>query len=466
MTATANATTLSSAKDAAIRRVDDLRDLLQQINRAIWSYAEPSLQEHRSSALLAGTLERHGFHVERGVAGMPTSFVASYGQGRPVIAILAEYDALPSLSQKAQPAREPVTPGAHGHGCGHSVFGTACTIGALAARYAMEQAGIGGTLRVYGTPAEELLVGKVYMVRAGLFADVDAAITWHPGDKTGVTIGSSKAMVSVRYTFHGRASHASASPHRGRSALDAVELMNIAANYMREHIKEDARIHYVITSGGMQPNVVPPEASVWYFVRANSHADVEAYLAWLDQIAQGAALMTQTTLAERRIDTDCHEVLPNRTLAEVLDRNLRLVGPPQFTDEEKEFARQIQATFDTPAEEPPLREDIEPLRADGGSGSRGSTDVGDVSWQVPTGQFRATTHAHGCPGHSWQIVACTGTSIGEKGGAVAAKTLACAALELLADAEVLAAAQKEFKERRGDRPYTLLIPPDQPPPLP
>lgn len=456
---------LQSAKEAAIRTVDTAGEDFARINREIWHYAEPSLLEHRSAERLARLLEENGFRVVRGVADMPTAFVAEWGSEGPVVGILGEYDALPSLSQKVQAEREELAPGGHGHGCGHSVFGTACTYAGIAAKRAMEAAGIAGRVRVYGCPAEELLVGKVYMARAGLFDDLDAAISWHPSDKTQVRLGSGKAMVSVHYTFAGLAAHASTSPHRGRSALDAVELMNVGANYMREHVKEDARIHYVITDGGIQPNVVPPRASVWYYVRADAHADVEQYLAWLDKIAEAAAMMSQTELVERKLDTDCHELVPNRPIAEALDRNLRLVGAPTFDDAEKAFAEKIRATIPDAPAGPALYAEVLPLETQPRRGG-GSTDVGDVSWIVPTEQFVATTQANGCPGHSWQITACTGMSIGEKGGMVAAKTLACTALELLADAELREKAKVEFRERRGDTPYTLLIPLDQKPPIP
>ncbi|HEY3082329.1 MAG TPA: amidohydrolase [Chloroflexota bacterium] len=455
---------LQSAKEQAIRSVDQERKLFAEVNRRIWHLAEPSLLEHESAERLARLLEENGFRVTRGVADMPTAFVAEWGSGDPVVGILAEYDALPSLSQKAQTEREELVLGAHGHGCGHSVFGTACAFGGIAAKQAMESAGIAGRLRVYGCPAEELLVGKVYMARAGLFDDLDAAISWHPADKTRVSLGCSKAMVSVRYSFAGVAAHASTSPHRGRSALDAVELMNVGVNYMREHIKEDARIHYVITDGGIQPNVVPPKASVWYYVRADAHGDVEEYLAWVDQIAEAAAKMSQTRLVERKLDTDCHELVPNRAIGEAIDRNLRLVGPPGFDEAERTFAARIRTTILDAKPGPALSDEIQSIEEKKTSG--GSTDVGDVSWLVPTEQFVATTHANGCPGHSWQITACTGTTIGEKGGAVAAKTLACTALELLGDQNLRERAKAEFRERRGDAPYTLLIPTDQKPPIP
>lgn len=456
---------LQSAKDDAIRVIAASADDFAAVNREIWRYAEPSLLEHQSAERLASLLEQNGFRVTRGVADMPTAFVAEWGDEGPIVGILAEYDALPSLSQKAQSTQDPLIAGGYGHGCGHSVFGTACTYAGIAAKEAVARAGIAGRVRVYGCPAEETLVGKVYMARAGLFDDLDAAITWHPADRTRAALGSGKAMVSIRYTFTGVAAHASTSPHRGRSALDAVELMNVGVNYMREHIKEDARIHYVITDGGIQPNVVPPRAQVWYYIRSDSHDDVEAYLAWVDQIAEAAAKMTQTTLAERRMETDCHEIVPNRAIAETLDRNLRFVGPPRFDEDERAFATQIRATIPDAPTGPALNEEILPLETEPRRGG-GSTDVGDVSWLVPTEQFVATTQANGCPGHSWQITACTGTSIGEKGGMVAAKTLACATLELLADADLRARARDEFRERRGDVPYRLLIPEGQKPPIP
>jgi len=455
---------VQSAQQVALARVESARPEMSRLNRQIWEWAEPSLLETRSSALLADYLEARGFRVTRGVADMPTAFVAEWGDGGPVVGILAEYDALPGLSQKTETYKEPIREGGYGHGCGHSVYGVACVLGGLAARDALVESGLPGRVRVYGCPAEELLIGKVYMARAGLFDDLDAAISWHPSDKTRASLGSSKAMVSVRYEFAGVASHASVSPHEGRSALDAVELMNVAVNFMREHIKQDARIHYVITDGGVQPNVVPPRASVWYYIRANAHEDVEAYLAWVDEIAESAARMARVQLVRRQMDTDCHELIPNRAMGEALDRALRLAGPPGFDESERRFAEEIQRSLPARPAGPPLNDEIAPFDETGSSG--GSTDIGDVSWIVPTEQFVAATHAVGSPGHSWQITACTGTSIGEKGGIVAAKTMACATLELIADEDLRSRARAEFAERRGNRAYGLLIPSDQRPPIP
>jgi aminobenzoyl-glutamate utilization protein B len=391
---------------------------------------------------------------------MPTAFIATYGSGSPVIGILAEYDALPDLSQKAVPYREPAVEGAGGHGCGHSGLGTAAVGAAMAVKAAIDEHKLQGTIRLYGTPAEETLIGKVYMLLDGHFKDLDTCLHWHPATKNSSQVNSSKAMVSIKFSFKGVAAHGAGSPHLGRSALDAVELMNVGANYMREHVKEDARMHYVITNGGGQPNVVPPEASVWYFIRANDHKDVEQNVEWVKDIAKGAALMTRTQMTWH-IDTDCHEVIPNSTLAEVIDESLRAVGPPKFTAEEHAFAarlqqtltEQFQTTFKATLHEEVERPEIE--------ATKGSTDVGDISWFVPTGGLRTACFAEESPGHSWQNVACIGSSIGEKGTICAAKTLAASAIRLLENPELLTAAKADFDKRMEGRKYTTLIPQGQ-----
>jgi aminobenzoyl-glutamate utilization protein B len=452
------------AKSAAVAYVDGNAAAFRDTNRTIWSFAEPSLQEYQSAELLASVLERNGFQVERGVAGMPTAFVATWGHGEPLVGVLAEYDALPSLSQVVAPERQPIVAGGYGHGCGHSVFGTASTFAAIAAKEAAERAGITGRIRCYGCPAEEILVGKVFMVREGVFDGADVVLAWHPSERTCADFISTMAMVSVRFTFHGRASHAAVDPHRGRSALDAVELMNVGVNYMREHVKDDARIHYVITDGGVQPNVVPPRASVWYYVRAYAHRDVENYLAWVTRIAEGAALMTETTV-ERKIDTDGHEQIPSAVLAAAIDRNLRQIGPPGFDDADRAFASRLRESIpDAPAGDP-LSEEIEAVPASPRL-VPGSSDVGDVSWYVPVGHLSAATQARGAPGHSWQITACAGGPIGEKGGAVAAKALACTILDLLTDSQLRRSVREDWQQRRGTDPYVTTIPRDQGPPFP
>lgn len=453
------------SQHTALQDVARNEAMLKSVNKAIWEFAEVGLEEHRSSALLVKQLQSAGFEVQTGVAKMPTAFVASFGSGKPIIGILAEYDALPSLSQQVEPFRTPVVDGGAGHGCGHSGLGTAALGAALAVKSAMEKHKLPGTIRLYGTPAEETLIGKVYMLLDGHFKDLDACLHWHPASVNNVWVASSKAAVSAKFTFTGTAAHASGSPSSGRSALDAVELMNVGVNYMREHVKEDARIHYVITNGGGAPNVVPATAESWYYVRANAHEDVEKYFAWVQDIAEGAAKMTRTRV-KVQIDTDCHEIIPNQPLAEMMHRNLTAVGAPSFTAEEKAFARRLQQPL---IEEFGVKfsvaidESIKPLSfAD--EPNKGSTDVGDISWFVPTVGVRVACFAAESPGHSWQNVACIGSTIGEKGTITAAKVLAVAALDLLEKPELLTAAQEDFRQRTESRKYTTLIPPGQPAP--
>ena len=449
----------ADGKGTALGWIDDNADTLRRVNRAIWTYAETGLEESKSAKELMDLLRANGFAIEAGVSGMPTAFVASYGSGRPIIGILAEYDALPGLSQDAVAERKERAGAAAGHGCGHSVFGTASTAAAIAVRKAMESGGARGTIRLYGTPAEETGIGKTYMLRDGLFKDADVILAWHAADRTASSYSYTKANVSVKFRFSGLAAHASASPHQGRSALDAVELMSSGVNFMREHVKQDARIHYVITNGGGQPNVVPPEAEVWYYIRADKHSDVEEYYEWVKEIADGAARMTRTKLTAVQVDADMHEVLPNRTLSEVIQRNLEQVGAPKFTEEEKAFARKTQAPLGRPLDRA-LSETVEPLgdRPDQGVAS---TDVGDISWFVPVGQLTAATHTFGAPGHSWQIVACTGTTIGEKGMMVAAKALAGTAIDLYGAPDLIAGAKRDFKSVRDPLKYVTLIPEGQ-----
>ncbi len=433
-------------KNSAINWIDAQQDIMRRVNRKIWEYAEPSFKEFQSSATLASWLEEYGFEVQRNVAGMPTAFVASFGEGKPVIGILAEFDALPGMSQQAVPERIARAGADYGHACGHSLFGTGSTAAAIAVKRALAQNKSRGTIRLYGTPAEEMGAGKVLMAQAGAFQDADILLSWHAGDQTETTFEYSKAMVSVRFTFHGVAAHAAVSPHEGKSALDAVELMNVGVNFMREHVKEDSRIHYVISDGGGQPNVVPPRAQIWYYIRANKFFDVHRLFERVVNIARGAALMTDTRL-EYAVDSESPEVLPNRPLAEVIQRNLENIGALKFTDEEKEFARKTQVGFtSTPAIA--LSEQIEPLAAQPTQGTY-STDVGWVSWLVPTSALTTACYSYGAPGHSWQIVACSGTTIGEKGMAVAAKALACSALDLLSDTNLIRAAREDFEKRKA-----------------
>ncbi len=447
------------AKTAALTWVDANTDSLKRVNQNIWSYAETGLEEVRSSKELITLLKSQGFEVEEGVAGMPTAFVATFGSGRPSIGILAEYDALPGLSQDKVPERREREGVRSGHGCGHSIFGTASTGAAIAIKQAIASGAISGTIKLYGTPAEETGIGKTYMLREGYFRDDDVILTWHASPVTSSGFSYSKANVSVKFRFSGLPAHASTSPHQGRSALDAVELMSVGVNYMREHVKEDTRIHYVVTGGGGQPNVVPPEAEVWYYVRANKHRDVEDYFEWVNEIARAAAAMSRTELKAVQVDADMHEVLPNRTLSEILQRNLELVGAPRFTEDEKEFARKTQADLPR-APEKALSEEIEPL-PDEPEQELASTDVGDISWFVPVGELSVASYSYGAPGHSWQIVACTGTSIGEKAMLVAAKSLAGTAVDLYASPELVRKAKADFEAIRKPLDFVTLIPEGQ-----
>jgi len=456
----------SPLQQTALENVDTRRQEILQVNKAIWEFAEVGLEEEQSSALLVGKLKEAGFAVETGLAKMPTAFVASYGSGRPIIGILAEYDALPTLSQRVVPHREPLEEGAPGHACGHSGLGAGAFGAALAVKAALEKHRLSGTIRLYGTPAEETAIGKVYLTLDGQFRDLDLCLHWHPSSKNRTFPGSSKALVSVKFGFDGVAAHASGTPHNGRSALDAVELMNVGVNYMREHVKEDARFHYVITDGGAAPNVVPSKSTVWYFVRADSHDDVERYYSWVHDIAKGAALMTQTKLSVQ-IDTDCHELIPNVPLAELLQRNLEAVGAPTFTENERAFARRLQqplidqfgTKFPLALDESIYQLSQVPKR------TKGSTDVGDVSWHVPTCGINTTCMIAETPGHSWQDVATIASSIGEKGIVYGAKVLAVTALDLFENPEAVRAAQADWNERMKERRYTTLIPKGQTAPV-
>ncbi|HEY7156691.1 MAG TPA: amidohydrolase [Gemmataceae bacterium] len=447
-----------------LRHLDALRPQLVAVNQDIWTFAELGLQEHRSAARLVGVLKKAGFRVKEGVSDMPTAFVAEYGSGKPIIGILAEYDALPELSQQAGEVTRKAIPGqSAGHGCGHSALGTAAVGAAVAVKEAIDKHHLKGTIRLYGTPAEETVIGKVYMTLDGQFKDLDACLHWHPGTKNRVAYMSSKALISAKFTFSGLPAHASGSPEKGRSALDGVELMNVGANYMREHVKETSRIHYVITNGGAQPNVVPASAQVWYFVRANTHEDVERNFDWLRDIAEGAAKMSRTKLTVQ-IDTDCHEIVPNLPLSRIVLRNLEHVGPPKFDDADRDLARHLQEPLRQEfalKEGKPLNDAVESLPKQPYPAMGGSTDVGDISWHVPTSGLDTVCFAAGAPGHSWQNVTAIGSPIGHKGLLVAAKVLALSAVDLLQDPQALKDAQADFQERRKGREYTTKIPKGQ-----
>ena len=461
----ADAQQVIDLKGDAWSYIDSRAGVFADTNQTIWAAAETSLQETRSATALQALLTDGGFKVETGVAGMPSAFVASYGSGRPVIGFLAEYDALPGVSQAAEPIPGPGPNPAAGHACGHSVFGVGSTAAALAIKQLIASGRLKGTVKLYGTPAEETGIGKIYMLRAGYFKDDDVILSWHAGDKTQASYGSTKAIVNVKFRFMGLAAHASAAPYGGRSALDAVELMDMGVNMMREHVKQDARIHYVITDGGGQPNVVPPTAEVWYYIRANDFNEVVDYFEWIKQIAEGAAQMTQTQLAAVDVQSEMHQLFPSRALAETIDQNLNVVGPPAWSDAEREFARKTQQAFASfqgrsYANDIALHQAIEPLSTQL-TEPRASTDQGDISWFVPTGGLRVASYGYGLPIHSWPVVAATGTSIGDKALLVAAKALAATAVDLFTDQALVERVKADWREMRGDAPWKTLIPEGQ-----
>ena len=443
--------------------VDDHAAEFGEIAQAIWALAEVGYQEERSSALLQSTLTDAGFAVRVGVAGIPTAFVASYGSGGPVIGILAEFDALPGITQDRVPFRQPHPTLQAGHACGHHLFGVGSTAAAIAVKQWMEATNTTGTVRLYGTPAEEGGAGKVYMVRAGLFDDVDAVLHWHAGDRNSTGVASSLANKSAKFRFHGVSAHAAAAPDRARSALDGVEAMNDMVNMMREHVPQETRIHYVITAGGSAPNVTPDFAEVFYYVRNPDPENVVALFERVVKAAEGAALGTGTTM-EYEVIHGLHALLPNEVVARAVYANLQVVGGVAYDEAERQFAESIQATLSEDA--PPLEAAarVEPFEEVRRSGS-GSTDVGDVSWVVPTAGMRAATWVPGTAAHTWQAIAAGGTSIGNKGLVVAAKTLAMTAVDLFTDADLLAAAREEFERRVGpDFVYVPLLG-DRDPPL-
>jgi aminobenzoyl-glutamate utilization protein B len=423
------------------------------VARQIWGFAELGYQEVRSSALLQSELKAAGFEVTSGVAGIPTAFVASWGSGRPVIAFIGEYDALPGLSQQDVPERKPVAAGAPGHGCGHHLLGTASAAAAIAVRDWLAAERRAGTVRYYGTPAEEGGSGKVYMVREGLFRDVEAAVAFHPSDRNEVNAGTTLANIGAKFRFRGRAAHASASPHEGRSALDGVEAMNQMVNMLREHVPSDARLHYVITRGGEAPNVVPEFAEVYYMAR---HADIRVLDGVWERVrkaAEGAALGTGTRV-EHEVISAVYNMLPNEPLARLALAHLQRAGGVRYSPEEQAFAERIQATLSGSARPLGSQEHVQPLRTEAGTAS---TDLGDVSWNVPTVELETATWVPGTPAHSWQAVASGGTGIGTKGMLVAAKAMALTAADLFTDPRHLLAARADFDRRRAGVTYTPRI---------
>ena len=451
--------------------MQNYEELFEKLNAKIWDYAELKFEEYQSSEALIDMMKAHGFSVERGLAGMDTAFRATAGKGRPVIGLLAEYDALSGLSQKAgQLEPIPRKETENGHGCGHCLLGTAAAGAALMAKDYLIQTGREGTVVLIGCPAEEGGSGKAYLARAGVFDDLDAALTWHPAGGNAVLTGSLQANCQAYFRFHGVSSHAAGSPHLGRSALDAVELMNVGVQFLREHMPQEARIHYAITdAGGNSPNVVQPHAQVLYMVRSQLAKDALALQERVDKIAQGAAMMTETTVKKRFID-GCSNTVPNKVLEQLLYKNFSEIGVPQHTEQEIAYAQQIIASYEMPNDHLPGNacDESEEIAAYVDKVSQhgtvplndflvpylfstkqraGSTDVGDVSWLVPTAQINTVTFPSKAPGHSWQNVSCGRTSIGHKGLLTAGKVLAATAIDLFEQPQLLEQAKEEFSKR-------------------
>ena len=448
-------------KKAAIQHIEAQSAKLTDISDKIWAHAETAFNESASSKLLADYAEANGFTVERGVAEMPTAFVATYGSGSPIIGILGEFDALPGLSQKTNPTKDPLHEGEPGHGCGHNLFGTASLGAAIAVKDLMAQGKLKGTIRFYGTPAEEKFFGKLWMARAGLFDDLDVCLDWHPGAETKTAVQSGLALVDFLVEFSGQAAHASGDPWNGRSASDALELYAHGINSYREHVKPTVRIHYHIQDGGQVVNVVPDYSRIWVRVRDDKREGMNEVYERVKAMAEGAAILANVDYKTTLV-SGIYEVLVNRAGGEIIQKNLELLGPITYTEEETAFAKKIQESTGTPLVG--LNSEIKPMEETLEHPGGGSTDVGDVSWIVPVARLSVATAPEGTPWHSWAVVACGGMSIGHKGMLHAAKALSLTAIDLFEDPKKVEAMKEEFKKRKGDHEYKPLIP-DGPPPL-
>jgi len=464
---------MNDIKKAAIESVDSMAEYYREIADSIWETPELSLKEFQAAALYCEKLRKLGFTVTEELGGIKTAFCGSYGGGRPVIGILGEFDALSGLSQEAGTAHcAPLVPGGNGHGCGHNLLGAGSLAAAAAVKRYLETSGAPGTVIFFGCPGEEGGSGKAYLAREELWRRLDAALSWHPSDVNQIKTGTNNSSIQVLYKFRGVAAHAAGEPHLGRSALDAVELMNIGVQFLREHMTDDCRIHYAITdAGGISPNVVQAGASVLYMVRANKVADSVRLQARVDDIARGAALMTGTDFERVFIDGTA-ELVPNYTLEKALYKNLCEIGLPEYTQEDRALAAALKASYPADSVPPgigarfdeaiakqvrlltenmsrPINDFIMPLHSCGGF-VPGSSDIGDVSWQTPAAQVETVCWPAGVPGHSWQVVACGKSALAHKGMLLAGKVLAATAIDLLEDGELLTAARAEFEERAAD----------------
>ena len=440
-------------KEKLIIGIDSKYDNYATIAKQLWENPELGYLEENSTALLQEELEKEGFTIEKGVADIPTAFTATFGSGTPVLGILGEFDALPGMSQAAEPSKKPRVDNAPGQACGHHLFGTGSMAAAIAVKNWLKSSGKSGSIRFYGTPAEEGGSGKVYMVRAGLFDDVDAIVSWHPGDENTSNPGTNLATISGKFKFKGNSSHAAAAPELGRSALDGVEGMNDLVNMLREHTTESTRIHYVITNGGDAPNIVPESAEVYYVVRHANRDEVRAVWNRVVKAAEGSAIGTETTMTYEIIG-GTYDRLPNTALATLMHANMTLVGGVDYTKENLAFAEEVQKTLGAPKPMATANA-IKPMEFTYG---KASADTGDVSWNVPMAAVRTATWVPGTPPHSWQAVAAGGTDIGFKGMIVAAKTLALTAIDIYKEPTLLDEVKSEFNERRGpDFKYEALL---------
>ena len=451
---------INANKKAVITSVESNFDALTELSDKVWSYEEIAFQETKSAAALVAYAESQGFKVTTGVADIPTAFVAEYGSGKPVIAILGEFDALPGLSQKTVPTKDPVNVGGAGHGCGHNLFGVASLGAATAIKELIEKGELAGTVRFYGTPAEEKFFGKLWMIRSGLFDDVDVCMDWHPSAETKSNVQSTLALVDFMVEFTGQAAHASGDPWNGRSASDALELYTTGINYYREHIKPTVRIHYHIMDGGKVVNVVPDYSKIWTRVRDTKREGMETVWKQVERIAEGAAIMANVDY-EINLISGVHEVLVNRTGGARLQSNLEYLGAIEYTEEEQAFGKKIQEA--TGKKQVGMESMISPLEETLEHPGGGSTDVGDVSFVVPTIRLSATVAPKDTPWHSWAVVACGGMSIGHKGMIYAAKALSMTMVDLFEDTDLRNAVKEEFKERKGDYVYKGIVPEGPPP---
>lgn len=461
MTINLSAQKLTKDKREVIASIEKHKENLIQISDSIWALAETAFEESISAELLADYAESNGLMVTRGVANIPTAFTATYGSGKPVISILGEFDALPGLSQNTVPNKDPKIEGAPGHGCGHNMFGAASLGAAIAIKEQIEAGNIKGTVKFLGTPAEEKFFGKIWMVEAGLWDDVDVNVSWHPSAQIEADVQSGLSLIDFIVEFHGQAAHASADPWNGRSAADALELYTTGINYYREHIRPSSRIHYHIQDGGQVVNVVPDYAKIWVRVRDPKRKVMLPTYEQVKKMAEGAAIMANVDYKVSLV-SGIYETLVNRAGGEIMQGNLELLGPITYTEEEIAFGKAIQKATGKP--EVGMDAEIRPLRETEELPGGGSTDVGDVSWNVPNINLAVTVAPKDTPWHSWAVVACGGMSIGHKGMVYAAKAMGMTMLDLFKDPKLVEKVKEEFKTRKGDEKYEAMI--DGPPPIP